>query len=201
MTRWIRGCKGYQPTFPGIKWSYCHEHYFDAILRVFAIHKFHFPALILQTASCGLNFQWMLFLRIRAVLFCLQETLPELKWQLKRTAKESPSRKVKRQAASSRAKLTYTSPASYETECFDGVMYWQEEVGKVIKTKVIIANEQHIQLCDMVNVIDGTVGDNLQTLKKGRLLVLVASLEKIGWQMKHTIIQYTTSSKKWLAIH
>jgi len=32
----------------------------------------------------------------------------------------------------------------------------------------------------MVNVIDGTVGDNLQTLKKGRLLVLVASLEKIG---------------------
>ena len=86
----------------------------------------------------------------------------DLEWQLQRTAKESPSRKVKRQAASSRARLTYMSPVSQLKRKQNASMEHgidKRKLAKYENTEVTLADEQHTQMCDIVNVIDGTVGD------------------------------------------
>jgi len=91
----------------------------------------------------------------------------DLEWQLKRTAKESPSRKVKRQAASSRARLTYMSPNSRVKRKQNASMergIAKRKLAKYENTELTLADEQHTQMCDIVNIIDGVLVNDLQKI-------------------------------------
>jgi len=70
----------------------------------------------------------------------------DLNWQLKRTTNESPSRKIKRQSASSRARLKYMSPSSRLKRKQRAAMERGVDKGKLVKYEVTLADEQHTQM-------------------------------------------------------
>ena len=84
-------------------------------------------------------------------------------WQLNRTAKESISRKIKRQAASSRARLMYMSLASQLKRKQNASIKrggTKKKLAKYEKTESTLADKQHTQMCD-VNFIDGVATEDL----------------------------------------
>ena len=88
-----------------------------------------------------------------------------LDWQRKRTASESPSRKIKRQAASSKAKLTYMSPASQLKRKQNVLMERNSDKRKLSKyqaTEVTLSEEQHEEMSTVVNRIEEMSKDELE---------------------------------------
>ena len=120
----------------------------------------------IDSVDCKMWFE-LLMKSAEATYSVCKRLCSNLEWQLTCTAKESPSRKIKRQAASSRARLTYMSPASQlkrkqnaSMECGIAKM----KLAKYEKTELTLADEQHTQMCDVVNFIDGAAGDDLQKI-------------------------------------
>ena len=104
---------------PGIEWTHYHEHYFDVIrFHLKSVRRTETPFYQLDSVNCKLWFKVPanapLTVKNNAEVTCsaCKRLISDLDWQLKRTTSESPLRKVKRQAASSRARLTYMSPGS-----------------------------------------------------------------------------------------
>jgi len=104
---------------PGLEWEFYEERYHSVIrYHPSYVRYCTAPFQRVDSVKCKLWYQ----LPANASLvdksavevlcsFC-KRLKTDLDWQLQRTSSESPSVKVKRQAPSSRAKLTYMSPAS-----------------------------------------------------------------------------------------
>ena len=81
----------------------------------------------------------------------------DLDWQRKQTMCESPSRKLKRQASSSKAKLSYMFPSSQAKRKQNILIERGNEKKKLAKyenTKVTLADEQHEEMSTLVNKIE-----------------------------------------------
>lgn len=77
--------------------------------------------------------------------------------QRKITMSESPSRKIKRQAPSSKAKLSYMSPASQTKRKQNAVIERNNDKRKLTKyerTEVTLADEQHEEMCAIVDKVE-----------------------------------------------
>ena len=88
-----------------------------------------------------------------------------LEWQLKRTKGESPSRKLKRQAPSSKAKLSYMSPASQLKRKQNVISERNSDKKKLRKyenTEVTLTDDQHEDMCSIVKTIEESSKDDLE---------------------------------------
>ena len=93
--------------------------------------------------------------------------ISDLDWQLKCTIDESPLAKVKRQAASSRARLTYMSPASQTKRKQNATMEWglnKTKFAQYENTEITLSEEQYTEMCDIMNAVDRVGVDDLQRL-------------------------------------
>lgn len=91
----------------------------------------------------------------------------DLEWQLKRTASESPSRKIKRQSSTSRARLMYMSPASQLKRKQNAAMERgldKRKLAKYVDTELTLADNQHSQMCSVVDTINQVAVDDLQRI-------------------------------------
>ena len=87
----------------------------------------------------------------------------DLKWQRKRTLR-SPSRKIKRQASSSKAKLSYMSPAS-QSKRKQNLLTERNNDKKLAKsenTEVTLADEQHEEMSAIINKIEEVGKDDIE---------------------------------------
>jgi len=78
---------------------------------------------------------------------------------------ESPSKKIRRQAPSSRAKLTYMSPASQLKRNQNRISERNNDkikLRKYEKTEVTLADEQHDDMCNVMNKIEEVSRDDLE---------------------------------------
>ena len=77
---------------------------------------------------------------------------------------------MKRQAASSKARLTYMSPGSQLERKQNATMERgidKRKLARYESTEVTLADEQHTQMCNMMNAIDEVATDDLQHIFKG----------------------------------
>ena len=159
---------------PGIDWTHYHEHYFDVIrYHLKSVHRTEAPFYRIDAAKCKLWFELPSNASLaeknsaEAVCSACKRLISDLDWQLKRTASESPSRKVKRQAAASRAKLTYMSPASQQKRKMNATMERgldKKKLARYENTEITLGDEQHTQMCNVVDAIDRVAVDDLQRI-------------------------------------
>ena len=93
--------------------------------------------------------------------------ISDLNWQLKRTQSESPSRKIKRQAPSSRARLTYMSPGSQLKRKRRIAMERSVDKRKLARyepTEVTLADQQHTEMCNVMDTIDQVAVEDLESI-------------------------------------
>ena len=156
---------------PGIEWAHYHEHYFEVIrFHPKSVHRTEAPFYRVDSVDCKLWFEVPanapLTAKSSAEVTCsaCKRLISNLDWQLKRTTDESPSVKVKRQAASSRARLTYMSPASQVKRKQNAMMEWGLDKRKLTRyenTEITLSEEQDTQMCD---VMDQVAVDDLQRI-------------------------------------
>ena len=114
--------------------------------------------------------------------------ITDLNCQKRRTVAESPCRKLKRQAASSRARLSYMSPASQLKRKSNAQSERTNLIRKVERsneTDVTLNDEQHEEMCGIVDGIDE------ESLEK---IFLEASEHGVGSLMKD--IWFTDSKRQ-----
>lgn len=93
--------------------------------------------------------------------------LTDLEWQKKRTLSESPSRKEKRQAASSRAKLKYMSPYSQQKRRQNSQtkrMIDKRQLLKYEEMEVSLADDLHNEMCALVENISNNNIEHLESV-------------------------------------
>lgn len=91
----------------------------------------------------------------------------DLDWQKKQTLSESPLRKIKRQAASSKAKLTYMSPTSQFKRKQNVLMERNNDKLKLAKyesTEIALSEDQHEDMSAAVNKIEEVNKDCLEEI-------------------------------------
>lgn len=157
---------------PGINWEHYEDHYHNVI-------RYHLKSVRFSTApfkrvdsvNCKLWYKLPvnapLADRFTREVMCsaCKRLKNDLDWQRKRTLSESPSRKVKRQAPSSRAKLTYMSPASQSKRKQNSLIERNNDkikLTKFEKTEITLAEEQHDEMCTIVNRIEEVGKDELE---------------------------------------
>ena len=158
---------------PRIEWSYYHEHYFRFDIK--SIRRMEAPFYHIDSVNCRMWFELpsnaSAAAKNSAEARCsaCKRLSSDFEWQLKCTATESPSRKLKRQAASSRARLLYMSPASQLKRKQNASMEHGNDKKKLARyenTVITLTDEQHTQMCDVMNAIDGEAVDDLQKIFK-----------------------------------
>ena len=160
---------------PGIEWSYYHEQYFEAIrFDIKSVRRMEAPFYHIDSVNCQMWFELPLNASVaaknsaEAICSACKRLSSDLQWQLKRTATESPSRKLKRQAASSRARLMYMSPASQLKRKQNASMERgidKRKVARYENTEILtLADEQHTQMCGVMDAIDDAAIDDLQKI-------------------------------------
>ena len=159
---------------PGIDWTHYQEHYLKVI-------RFHLksarcteaPFYRVDSVNCQLWFELPSNARLAdkalAEVLCsaCKRLVSNLNWQLHRTKKESPARKIKRQAVSSRARLTYMSPCSQLKRKQHASMERGMNKCKLARyeaTEVTLAEEQHTQMSSVMDAIDQVATDELQCI-------------------------------------
>ena len=181
------------PTYkfcPGIEYSYYQKHYYDVLrFHCKTARRTEAPFYHVDSVNCKMWFELPMNASLEAKssaeakCSACKRLCSNLEWQLQRTKKESPSKKVKRQTASSRARLTYMSPASQLKRKQNASMERgidKRKLAKYESTEITLADEQHTQMCDIVNVIDGTVGDDLQKIfEEGEIHGVSSKLREI----------------------
>jgi len=91
--------------------------------------------------------------------------LTDLDWQKSHSLSESPSQKLRRQALSSKAKLTHMSPASQSKRKQNALAERNNDkirLHKFEKTEVTLNEEQHDEMCTKVNRIEEVGKDELE---------------------------------------
>lgn len=157
---------------PGIDWELYEEHYHSVIrYHLKSVRYCMVPFQRVDSVNCVLWFQ----LPVNAPLsdkfanemMCsvCKRLKSDLDWQRKRTLCESPSRRMKRQAASSKAKLTYMSPASQLKRKQNVLMERNNDKFKLAKyesTEVTLSEEQHEDMNAVVSKIEEISKDKLE---------------------------------------
>ena len=174
---------------PGIEWSYYLEHYHEVI-------KFDIKIVCrtpsfqqIDSVNCKMWFELPLNAsfteRNSTAVKCsaCKRLCTDLDWQLKRTLSESPTKKIARQAASSKARVSYMSPFSQQKRKQNAAMergIHKRKLAKYENTEITLADEQHTQMCDVMSIIDGTVGDDLQKIfEEGEIHGVRSKLKEI----------------------
>ena len=157
---------------PGIDWEHYEDHYHIVI-------RYHLKSVRFSTApfkrvdsvNCKLWYELPvnapLTDRFTKEVMCsaCKRLKRDLDWQRKHTLSESPSRHMKRQAPSSRAKLTYMSPASQSKRKQNSLTERNNDkikLTKFEKTEITLAEEQHDEMCTIVNRIEEVGKDELE---------------------------------------
>ena len=87
--------------------------------------------------------------------------------QLKHASSESPSRKHKRQAASLKVRLTYMPPASQVKRKQNATLKQgldKRKLARYENTEITLSEEQHTQMCDIMDVMGQVAVDELQRI-------------------------------------
>ena len=88
----------------------------------------------------------------------------DLNCQLQRTLKETPTRKLNRQAVSSRARLTYMSPASQLQRKQNAQTERSNDKLKLAKLHIVdldLSDEQHVDMCNVTEAIEESGKDEI----------------------------------------
>ena len=91
----------------------------------------------------------------------------DLNCQQRRTLKESPTRKLKRQAASSRAKLSCMSPASQQKRKLNAKIVRSSDKLKLaiyLVADIELADEQYEDMCRITEIVEEAEKDELDKL-------------------------------------
>ena len=89
----------------------------------------------------------------------------DLNCQLQRTLKETPTRKLNRQAVSSRARLTYMSPASQLQRKQNAQT--ERSNDKLKLANYILSDEQHVDMCNVTEAIEESGKDEITRVFAG----------------------------------
>ena len=159
---------------PGIEWARYHEHYFEVIrFHPKNVRRTEAPFYRVDSVDCKLWFEVPanapLTAKSSAEVNCkaCKRLISDLDWQLKRTTDESPSAKVKRQTASSRARLTYMSPSSRTKRKQNATMERgldKRKLARYENTEITLSEEQHTEMCDIMDAVDRVGADDLQRI-------------------------------------
>jgi len=170
-------CQGFAGHFsykfcPGIDWKMYQENYYEVIrYHLKSVRYTTFPIQRVDSVSCPLWFKQPAKARAsekyatEAMCSACKRLLSYLNRQLQRTTAESPSRKVKRQAPSSKAKLSNMSPASQLKRKQNVTSERNNDRKKLRKyenTEVTLADEQHDDMCNIVNAIEEVSKEDLE---------------------------------------
>ena len=159
---------------PGIDWE-LYEEYYHTVIR-FHLKSVRYctsPFQRVDSVNCVLWFKppvnASLSEKFSKEVMCTacKRLKSDLDWQRKRTLCESPSRKVKRQAASSKAKLTYMSPASQLKRKQNALVERNNDKLKLAKyesTEVTLSEDQHEDMSAVVNKIEEVSKDCLEKI-------------------------------------
>ena len=157
---------------PGIDWDYYEEHYHSVIrFHLKSVRQCTAPFKRIDSVNCKRWFQLPanapLADKFSKEVLCraCKRLKLDLEWQRKRTQSESPSRKVKRQAPSSKARLTYMSPSSQLKRKQNVLMERNSDKRKLSKyqnTEVTLSEEQHEEMSAIVRRIEEVGKDELE---------------------------------------
>jgi len=157
---------------PGIEWTYYQEHYFEVIrFHIKSVRYTESPFYRVESVHCNRLFTLPsnapVADKCKTEVICsaCKRLISHLDRQLERTISESPERKIKRQASSSRARLTYMSPGSQLKRKQNASMERgidKRKLAKYESTEITLSDHQHAQMCDVMNTIDGVAVDELQ---------------------------------------
>ena len=158
----------------GIEWSYYQARYFEKIrFDIRSVRRMEAPFYRIDSVNCQMWFELpsnasgAAKSSEEATCSACKRLSSDLEWQLKRTETESPPRKLKRQAASSKARLMYMSPASQLKRKQNASMERgidKRKLARFENTEITLADEQHTQMCDVMNAIDSAAVDDLQKI-------------------------------------
>ena len=148
---------------PGIDFKHYEEHYHSVICYHLKSVK-HSTASFQQVDSVNCKLWYQLPINSRIVDRYAKEDMcsackrlkTDLDWQRRCTLSESPSRKIKRQAPSSKAKLANMSPASQLKRKQNALMERNNDKIKLRryeKSEVTLAEEQHDEMYAIVDII------------------------------------------------
>jgi len=156
---------------PGIEWSHYHEHYFNTIrFHPKSVHRTEVPFYRVSSVNCNTWFKVPANAPLTAkrsvevTCSACKRLILDLDWQLQCTTSESPSKKLKRQDASSRARLSYMSPASQVKRKQNAVMEQgldKRKLARYKNTEITLSEEQHVQMCGVMDVVDQVAIDDL----------------------------------------
>ena len=140
--------------------------------RVKSVRQTEFPFARVDSVKCLLWFELAPNAKVSEKAstevrcgFC-KRLISDLECQKRRKISESPSRKVKRQSASSRARLSYMSPAS-QLKRRQNAQYARNstarKLAKYAENEVTLNEEQHDEMC---SIVERTKEDDLEKLVK-----------------------------------
>ena len=149
---------------PGIDWNLYEQKYYQVIrYHLKSVRYSTSPFQRVDSEKCPLWFKQPAKARAsekyadEVMCSACKRLKTHLDWQLKRTMAESPSRKVKRQAPSSKAKLSCMSPASQLKRKQNTTSERNNDKKKLRKyenTEVTLADDQHEDMCIMADHSD-----------------------------------------------
>jgi len=157
---------------PGIEWTYYQEHYYEVIrFHIKSVRYTESPFYRVESVNCNRWFtppsNYPVADKCKAEVICpaFKRLISHLNRQLERTISESPAKKIKRQASSSRARLSYMSPSSQLKRNQNASMERgidKRKLAKYQSIEITLLDHQHTQMCDVMNTIDGVAVDELQ---------------------------------------
>ena len=158
----------------GIEWSYYQARYFKKIrFDIKSVRHMEAPFYRINSVNCQMWFELpsnaseAAKSSEEATCSACKRLSSDLEWQLKRTETENPSRKLKRQAVSSKARLMYMSPASQLKRKQNASMERgidKRKLARFENTEITLADEQHTHMCDVMNAINSAAVDDLQKI-------------------------------------
>ena len=158
---------------PGINPEDYETEYFAAIrFHIASVRRMEFPFARVDSVNCLLWFR--LARNAKAIekasieVRCgpCKRLITDLEWQKRNTTSESPSRKRKRQNASSRARLSFMSPASQlkrRQNAQSARNTLTRKLANYEENEITLNEEQHNEMCA---IVERTENDDLEKLLK-----------------------------------
>ena len=157
---------------PGIEWTYYQEYYHEVIrFHIKSVRYTESPFYRVESVNCNQLFTLPpnapVADKCKAEVVCsaCKRLISHLDRQLQCTKCESPARKIKRQASSSKARLSYMSPRSQMKRRENASMERgidKRKLAKYESTEITLSDHQHTQMCDVMSTVDGVAVDELQ---------------------------------------
>ena len=165
----------YSATFkfcPGIAEGTYREYYDSVRFDPKSLRKTESPVFRIDSNLCPMWFELGKFVPVTSreseSVLCRQcnRLKNDLLHQMKRTSLESPSKKVKRCSASSRARISYMSPTSQSKRMRNVKMRRDSEVRKLRKydTELPLNNEQDEEMSQVVSTVESKCSKELSKL-------------------------------------